>query len=978
MRKIAVAFLFSFFFFFINSSSTVLAQNKAGIHIGDHFNDFDKAAGIVGRGGWVVVMACPGDTDKIALMIAKHPEVNIIIRGHYPGMEPNQKLAKLWAASLESLPTPNKIYFMPWNEPNQAGSADWGEPSVVVSYIRELFSAFSRIKGRKVDILSPMLNRTWVGGTGDFDNYVGSLRSIQSNFFSQFDGIALNLYDIADECGRVFCSNNPHYNALRAAELLAMMGAVGKPVYGVEAGTAGNNFYFKSPASSSSPLYVFTNTFLRQTSARMFALPAYDLGGEAGHNWSLFSPADVVSLLRSATRGGTTPNSLGVLVPTLRKCTGKNYSFYLESETECSECGSMVSACKPIDFGNLTPEKSKNSVNIPQSASYDCDDPQCLSADFSGKYSLENFEIPFANDLNKYFLGPYVDNLKARVEKKDKDPFLDSGVFEKLTPKAYQDDLRLRFIDEVVGRGVNSRYFSFRIEGQSLSSIASQFRAILIKIQRGENLTSAENSFLLKVWPQVPLFANEESLGEIVFYASGIDQAKNKLKTSVPEVYRLNKVTEQMSQIFRSDNSIPGEQTLVSQVLPAQTASCNETGNVPVDVSNKETLSGPGDEICTSQTIQEKDPQLEGNRTYINDARETCKDVGISCSYKDQCCGQGKKCGFNQSTGVLECQDNICGGGYCDYGGQFSKANCCVPDCPTKDKPFTDTNLNSINRVPFLQKIADNTVGASGFFRTWVSKALNDPYNPIHNDAELAFREVAGESNAQLLVDINRTSVNGGSFTVNSVRQQLSLLFYKLGTLINAKNFVSGELLWPKSDGTGGPPNPIVPTNLTDFFKLIGTNAGVPWQIIEAVMLVESPYFFSLPENKINQYLAGTPIENCGPNECSATGPMQITTGRDHLGSPACSTCCYPTCLTQCPNAWSANGCGGSPCILTDNVSCGAKKLKHDSGASSATNWTQEQVFSAIRSYYGECTTSFPRLGNKTYCQYVWDYYQTH
>jgi len=82
-------------------------------------------------------MACPGDADEIAQNISKHPEINLIIRGHYPGFIPDATLAKLWAASLSSLLTPNKIYFMPWNEPNQSGSDDYASQTQLAEYIND-------------------------------------------------------------------------------------------------------------------------------------------------------------------------------------------------------------------------------------------------------------------------------------------------------------------------------------------------------------------------------------------------------------------------------------------------------------------------------------------------------------------------------------------------------------------------------------------------------------------------------------------------------------------------------------------------------------------------------------------------------------------------------------------------------------------------------------------------------------------------
>ena len=119
---------------------------------------------------------------------------------------------------------------------------------------------------------------------------------------------------------------------------------------------------------------------------------------------------------------------------------------------------------------------------------------------------------------------------------------------------------------------------------------------------------------------------------------------------------------------------------------------------------------------------------------------------------------------------------------------------------------------------------------------------------------------------------------------------------------------------------------------------------------------------------------------------------MQITTGVDSFGSSSCSQCCWKgRCLDTrggCPNQWAIYGqavnlYGGysrepNPCNILDNIYAGALKLKTDSRASNPLVWTKEEVFRAARAYYGDCSVKYSRLGNRTYCEYVWDYYQSY
>ena len=182
-------------------------------------------------------------------------------------------------------------------------------------------------------------------------------------------------------------------------------------------------------------------------------------------------------------------------------------------------------------------------------------------------------------------------------------------------------------------------------------------------------------------------------------------------------------------------------------------------------------------------------------------------------------------------------------------------------------------------------------------------------------------------------------------------------------------------------------PGPSVSGNLAELFTEVGQKVGVPPRIIEGVMMIEDPSVFSLSQQEIAQYTTpGNTIPGCKPNQCSASGPMQMTIGTDGNGSSSCSGCCWNgRCLSSCPNAWlsyggSVNTYGGysyasNPCNLKDNVYAAAAKLKSDSGATSASSWTQEQVYKAGKSYYGNCTAAYSRLGNRTYCEYLWWYY---
>jgi len=179
----------------------------------------------------------------------------------------------------------------------------------------------------------------------------------------------------------------------------------------------------------------------------------------------------------------------------------------------------------------------------------------------------------------------------------------------------------------------------------------------------------------------------------------------------------------------------------------------------------------------------------------------------------------------------------------------------------------------------------------------------------------------------------------------------------------------------------------IVPADsMKKLFIEVGEKVGVPAKIIEGVMQIESQGTLAYSDDKVINYSTpGNSSPGCAPNSCSATGPMQMTTGRDGNGRTDCPKCCWNgKCV--CPNAWAGYGRAvntyGSyshnpnPCNLRDNLYAAGLKLKNNSAAVDPTSWTQEEVHRAGLHYNGSCSIPYPRLGNRTYCEFLWWYYK--
>ncbi len=220
----------------LNAPTMAGMPNRVGINIGDHFSEIDAAASIVGQGGWIVVMAQPGDCKTLIPEFFKnHPEINFIIRGHYPDTELTPGLAKTWANTLANMDTNGKkIYFYPINEPRTEGIPD----STVIEYVRVLRNELQSIGAlhNKVILLSPAINVTHGGGAGNqaYFNRLGG-----SAFFSQFDGIALNIYDYQTQCSPAtpFCASPP----TTPNTVVSQMGlSPSTPIYLTESGVVNN------------------------------------------------------------------------------------------------------------------------------------------------------------------------------------------------------------------------------------------------------------------------------------------------------------------------------------------------------------------------------------------------------------------------------------------------------------------------------------------------------------------------------------------------------------------------------------------------------------------------------------------------------------------------------------------------------------------------------------------------------------------
>lgn len=384
-----VTFIITFTLASFFSASVASAQNIVGINIACRLDDFSRAAQVVGRGGWVTVMAGPGNCCELQEIYDANQSygVNIVIRGYKHGAAFIEGDAIAWAATLGSLDTHGqKIYFMPWNEPNHAdesgGLGTVAAAHAVKNYIanlsRYLGDAGLRNPGDKVALLSPMIDQF----APNFDQFIAELG--RGAFFSQFEGIAVNLYDNED-CGSPLCSGNHRMNASQFNRVLDEMGASGKPVFAVETGVV-----VGYPRYLDGELYDFFKTVISiwrtHGNFRMFSVFSYDPHYRS--DWNIFGSrtADLLMVSRGSGSRDTyssasTPDTSG-LVP-CDDCCG-----FAPTEASCVSCWATSTFLEgPVGFldqftaagtGSIGPLERKFILWAP------CEDPAGNDPESSG------------------------------------------------------------------------------------------------------------------------------------------------------------------------------------------------------------------------------------------------------------------------------------------------------------------------------------------------------------------------------------------------------------------------------------------------------------------------------------------------------------------------------------------------------------------------------------------------------------------
>lgn len=267
----------------------VLAVTKGGINIADRLDEYESAAQSIGPGGWIYIMACPGDVPKISKLIGNNNTHNIMIRGHYPGEALTPEFADAWAKALTALQTASKIYFMPVNEPNHSAPDRNISAAQVTSYTNRLINKLNEynLRGSKVKLLSPMIDVYQVSDNGTF--YLEQLGGV--NYFSQFDGLSLSLYG-QNEGGNLVSA--PPLKRGDYHDFSSRYG-LGKPIYSVESGLVvpGPGAVYGSEANADRLMADFFNqkksSWDNDALFKMFSVFSYNPDKHTDDGWIYYS-----------------------------------------------------------------------------------------------------------------------------------------------------------------------------------------------------------------------------------------------------------------------------------------------------------------------------------------------------------------------------------------------------------------------------------------------------------------------------------------------------------------------------------------------------------------------------------------------------------------------------------------------------------------------------------------------------------------
>lgn len=581
------------------------------------------------------------------------------------------------------------------------------------------------------------------------------------------------------------------------------------------------------------------------------------------------------------------------------------------------------------------------------------------------------------------------------------------GVFRKLTPSTYQDKLKrvlikrangdyssLSQLQEIYGFKPSSIKINPKtpVSYLTLSDFYDHWAPLPEEYQTWEeyerafdnwancNPDKTDCSLWYTLWAYIPVFTREDSVGQITAYDEPGQTSEPKTITKVyhPHLARTYETVSSLATLLspREENLLIKDPFLPSQwITPApwnQDAYWLDSGqNLAPEQS---TVCDPQNPLVLSSGDLALDTQLntsvDKTLTIANpDYDPTCA-VWVDIPY------------FEEQS-----------------GGYWDESNCYF----TIDVRFSPTSLKT--KTPFLAEITDRlTTGQYPLFNIFkTSEQVTS--KPPQNILGIGFEE---EENPTY------TFSNGPAEAGLKNAGTTAKYFYKyLGYVQCQKEKVLASLLPANTyipfatecdtiiDGSDDNHNnlipaadtavcqtlmdnlnlqqTVIPSDFENTINQIGQDECVDPLILRAVLIIEGNFSAS---NAGDSFL-------CQPNACSATGPMQITTGYqcvncDPSKGLVCQNYCDPN-TNQLKDdiikgALSGHDIfdswfdysreGENVCDFTDSVSVAARMLKTKAGVSCLKASDSEAIRTAGNRYHGS-SSPVARLGNISYGDYI-------
>lgn len=309
LRSISLVMLvlLNFFIFFLNPQSAKAAENKCGVNVGPYYNQVSQVKSLTKNGGWIVVLGSLGQCADYSSVFGQG--LNVVLRAYNEGKLFDEPQADAWVATLHQLDTKGqKVYFMPWNEPNHDNEGGNSTAGATVKRYTDYLTAQLRaagLLGTKVEILSPMVDKLNPSFGGQFFTNPGGI----SGFYNGFIGSSINEYDHANgdtsyssACTAAPPANNCMYDTL----------GIPPPFYALEAGVAGTG---EPPLYRDNQIALMLNTswsrkWQTDTNFEMFAVFSYD--PHRSGDWDIYTAPQTKTFYSNSCTVGSVQSSTSV------------------------------------------------------------------------------------------------------------------------------------------------------------------------------------------------------------------------------------------------------------------------------------------------------------------------------------------------------------------------------------------------------------------------------------------------------------------------------------------------------------------------------------------------------------------------------------------------------------------------------------------------------------------------------------------